>query len=125
MAYDNGSLNSVFAAECRDELLIGAVARGLFCAGKADIRMCIGNVMMGGSVAYADGQTLNVSVGDVGRAYRLRIYTDAGIAYEEIVKSGGDRAVALAVQDRMYYRVEIASEDGGTIIALGQPIWLD
>ena len=125
VAYDNGSLNSVFAAECRDELLIGAVARGLFCAGKADIRMCIGNVMMGGSVAYADGQTLNVSVGDVGRAYRLRIYTDTGIAYEEIVKSGGERAVALAVQDRMYYRVEIASEDGGTIIALGQPIWLD
>ncbi len=126
--YVNGSMSTVYAKECQDALLCKSITNGMFVAGMADIRMAIGNTAMGGDAVYTgNGQTLLVRISDVqygGNQYRVRIYTDKGIACEKILSGKEVNEIALEVQDREFYRVEVASVDGSEIYALSQPIWL-
>jgi hypothetical protein len=50
------------------------------------------------------------------------IHTERGIAYSAPLTPGF--AVALPVQKRSFYRVEVLRERDGSPAAIGNPIWL-
>lgn len=127
--YNNGSLNSVWADECVNEKLTESINSGLFSAGIANIRCAVGDTLMGGTARYTgDGQQFIFSVSDVkmcsSSEYRIRVYTDMGIAFDRVVKSSEVNMFAIELRERGFYRVEVSSKDGSTVYALGQPIWI-
>ena len=127
----NRGLTTVYSKKRFSTNIFKLVRAGDCTAGAVGIRMCIGKTPMGGVVDYEKGQTLSVKVGDFHRdhrpadtVYSLRIYTNRGLAwYKEF--TGEDMAVALPVQRRRYYRVEVWNESDGHVVALSNPIWLN
>ena len=111
--------------------IFNTVRSGNCTAGAVGIQMSIGDVAMGGVATYEEGQTLLVKVQDFHQdrirentVYSARVYTDQGLAWVREF-DGKALQVALPVQKRMYYRVEIYNETDDHIEALGNPIWLD
>ena len=103
---------------------------GNVCAGAVGIKMSIDGTPMGSSVKLTDASTLYIKTDRFHPAYikegdrfKLTVYTDKGVAYETYF-DGSPLSVALKVQDRMYYRVEITDDDN-TYIAISNPVWLD
>lgn len=122
-------LNTVYAELKTDTSVVQNVVKGLFVAGRADIRMCIGDTMMGQTAKYTgSGQKLSVQINSIDECNesqcRIRVYTDRGVAYEKVITKG-KFSFELEVLDREFYRVEIASTNGSSVYALSQPIWLD
>lgn len=108
-----------------------AVRSGNCTAGAVGIQMAIGKTPMGSVAVYQPGQTLLIRVGDyhdswkTDAVYRLNVFTDKGLAYATEFIGAADLQVALPVQKRRFYRVEITCESDGHTAALGNPIWLD
>ena len=94
--------------------------------------MCIGDTPMGGVAAYQPGQQLLVKVEGFHPAHALkdtvfclRVYTDKGLVYAREFTCDQAQTLALSVQPRQYYRVEITNESDNCLVALSNPIWLD
>lgn len=127
----NRGLTAVYAPRHHSTDILNVIRSGDCTAGGVAIRMCIGDAVMGASVAYQPGETLLISVDKFHPAhiepdtvYCLKVYTDRGLAYAREF-DGSKQTLALAVEKRSYYRVEITNESDGDMVALTNPIWLD
>lgn len=127
----NRGLTAVYALRHHSKDIFNVVRSGDCTAGGVAIRMCIGDAVMGSSTAYAPGQKLLVCVDKFHPAhlkpdtvYCLKVYTDRGLAYAREF-DGSEQTLALPVEKRGYYRVEITNESDGDLVALTNPIWLD
>lgn len=85
---------------------------------------------VGSTVKYKDGMTLYVKVEDAhplnydpDTKYRVDIITDEGLAYSAALTM--PFSVAIKVEKRRFYRVEILRESDGSPAAIGNPIWID
>ncbi len=127
----NRGLTAVYAEKHHSREIFQVVRSGDCTAGGVAIRMCIGDAPMGSSTAYVPGQTLLVSVDGFHPAhwqpdtvYCLKVFTDEGLAYAREFAAAPQK-LALPVQKRGYYRVEITNESDGDLVALTNPIWID
>ena len=123
---------TVYATRKHSKEIFDLVRAGDCTAGAWGIQMTIDGCAMGSSLPYRQGQILLIRAGehhDAGwqpdTVYCLKVYTDQGLAYAIEFDGNAGIALALPVQKRSYYRVEITNESDGLIVALGNPIWLD
>lgn len=128
----NRGLTAVYAEKHYSTDIFNVIRSGDCTAGGVAIQMCIDNAPMGSVTAYAPGKTLFVRVEDFHPAHRkentvfcLKVYTDKGLAYAREFDCLEKQELALAVENRMYYRVEITNESDGCLVALSNPIWLE
>lgn len=128
----NKGLTAVYAEKHFSTDIFNAIRSGDCVAGGVAIRMCIGDTPMGGVVTYQPGQQLLVKVEGFHPAHALkdtvfclRVYTDKGLAFAKEFTCDQVQTLALPVQPRKYYRVEITNESDNCLVALSNPIWLD
>ena len=128
----NKGLTAVYAPKHFSTDIFNAIRSGNCVAGGVAIQMCIGDAPMGGVAAYQPGQQLLVKVEGFHPAHALkdtvfclRVYTDKGLAYAREFACDQTQQLALPVQPRQYYRVEITNESDNCLVALSNPIWLD
>ncbi len=131
-AVSNRALTTVYARERKGAAFLREIREGDCTSGAIGIKMCISGVRMGGSIAYRDGLTLNIQVADFyepafrpNTVYAVKVYTDQGLAYASEFDGCGVQNLALAVQKRKYYRVEVTNESDGYVVGISNPIWLD
>ena len=131
-AVSNRALTTVHARERKGAAFLREIREGDCTSGAIGIKMCISGVRMGGSIAYRDGLTLNIQVADwyepafrPNTVYAVKVYTDQGLAYASEFNGRGVQNLALAVQKRKYYRVEVTNESDGYVVGISNPIWLD
>ncbi len=128
----NAALTTVYAPKHHSTDIFNTIRSGDCTAGAIGIKMCIDDCVMGGHLPYRDGQKLLVQLDDFFPAHKkdntvycLRVYTDRGLAYASEFSGEMPQKLALEVQRRAYYRVEITNESDHLIVALSNPIWLD
>lgn len=128
----NNGLTAAYAPKHFSTDIFNAIRSGNCVAGGVAIQMCIGNTPMGGVATYQPGQQLLVKVNGFHPAHArqdtvfcLRVYTERGLAYAREFACDQPQMLALPVQPRQYYRVEITNESDNCIVALSNPIWLD
>ena len=128
----NRGLTAVYAQKHFSTDIFNTIRSGDCVAGGVAIQMCIGDTPMGGVAVYAPGQLLLLKVAGFHPAHALkdtvfclRAYTDQGLAYAKEFTCDQVQALALPVQRRQYYRVEITNESDNCLVALSNPIWLD
>ena len=125
-------LTAVYAPKHHATDIFRVIRSGDCTAGGVAIRMSIDETVMGGVATYAPGKTLYVRVEDfhpnhkkADTVYCLRVYTDQGLAYAREFDCSQSQSLALPVQERQYYRVEITNESDGCLVAMTNPIWLE
>ena len=128
----NKGLTAVYAQKHFSTDIFNMIRSGDCVAGGVAIKMCIGDTPMGGITVYQPGQQLLVKVEGFhpaharkDTAFCLRVYTDRGLAYAREFVCDQMQTLALPVQQRQYYRVEITNESDNCLVALSNPIWLD
>ena len=128
----NKGLTAVYAQKHFSTDIFNAIRSGDCVAGGVAIQMCIGDTPMGGVATYQPGQQLLIKVAGFHPAHALadtvfclRVYTDKGLAYAREFTCDQVQRLALPVQPRQYYRVEITNESDNCLVALSNPIWLD
>ena len=128
----NRAVSTFYTAERSGNTFFEQMRSGDFTVGAFGMQMLIGDTPMGTSVAYRDGLTLALRVGDpflptfsATDAYELRILTDRGVAYASVWDGKAPQRVALQVERRAFYRAEIFDLTKGCRVAIGNPIWLD
>ena len=131
-AVSNRALTTVYARERKGAAFLREIREGDCTSGAIGIKMCISGVRMGSSIAYREGLTLNIQVGDwyepsfrPNTVYAVKVYTDQGLAYASEFDGREVQNLALAVQKRKYYRVEVTNESDGYVVGISNPIWLD
>lgn len=127
----NSGLTALYAAKHHSTEFFNVVRSGDCTAGGVAVRMCIADTPMGGETAYAPDKTLLISVDGFHPAhwkpdtvYCLKVYTNRGLAYAREFQNAPLK-LALDVEKRSYYRVEITNESDGVPVALTNPIWFD
>ena len=128
----NRGLTAVYAPAHSARDIFNVIRSGDCTAGGVAIQMSIDGAGMGSVTDYVPGKTLFVRVAEFHPAHQkentafcLRVYTDRGLAYAREFDCRQPQALALEVQDRLYYRVEITNESDGCLVALSNPIWLE
>jgi len=128
----NRGLTAVYAPRHYSTDIFNVIRSGDCTAGGVAIQMSIDNAPMGSVTEYAPGKTLFVRVAEFHPAHRkdgtvfcLKVYTDKGLAYAREFACHQPQELALPVQSRMYYRVEITNESDGCLVALSNPIWME
>ncbi len=127
----NDGQTTLYAKKPHSRDFFNAIRAGNCTAGSAGIQMAIGDTPMGGALAYKPGLTLQVRAGDYhptwkqDAVYRLNVFTDKGLAYATEFVGATPVQLALFVEKRAFYRVEITNESDGHTATLGNPIWLD
>ncbi len=128
----NCAITTVYAPKHHSTDIFNTIRSGDCTAGAVGIQMSIDDCVMGGHLPYRDGQQLLIKVGHFYPAlkkadtvYCLKVYTDRGLAYASEFNGEMPQELALPVQKRSYYRVEITNESDNLIVALSNPIWLD
>ncbi len=128
----NCALTTVYAPKHHSTDIFNTIRNGDCTAGAVGIQMSIDNCVMGGSLLYRDGQQLLIKISHFYPAlmkpntvYCLKVYTDRGLAYASEFNGEMPQKLAIAVQKRAYYRVEITNESDNLVVALSNPIWLD
>ena len=128
----NRGLTAVYAPAHSARDIFNVIRSGDCTAGGVAIQMSIDGAVMGSVTEYTPGKTLFVRVAEFHPAHQkentafcLRVYTDRGLAYAREFDCRQPQALALEVQDRLYYRVEITNESDGCLVALSNPIWLE
>ena len=131
-AVSNRALTTVYARERKGAAFLREVREGDCTSGAIGIKMCISGVRMGSSITYREGLTLNIQVGDwyepsfrPDTVYAVKVYTDQGLAYASEFDGREVQNLALAVQKRKYYRVEVTNESDGYVVGISNPIWID
>ncbi len=128
----NKGLTAVYAQKHFSTDIFNTIRSGDCVAGGVAIKMSIDDTPMGGVVSYQPGQRLLVKVEGFHPAHAgkdsvfcLRVYTDRGLAYAREFTCDQVQTLALPIQKRQYYRVEITNESDNCLVALSNPIWLD
>lgn len=128
----NRGLTAVYAPKHFSTDIFNVIRSGDCTAGGVAIQMSIDDAPMGSVTDYAPGKILYVRVEDFHPAHRkedtvfcLKVYTDKGLAYAREFDCMEPQALALPVEKRSYYRVEITNESDNCPVALSNPIWLE
>ena len=128
----NRGLTAVYAEKPHSTAIFNRVRSGDCTAGGVAIKASIEENVLGTVAEYASGKNLYVKVEGFHPAhwreetvYSLRVYTEKGLAYAREFDGSTPQQLALAVQKRQYYRVEITNESDGFTVALSNPIWLE
>lgn len=128
----NRGLTAVYAEKHHSTAIFNRVRSGDCTAGGVAIKASIEENVLGTVAEYASGKNLYVKVEGFHPAhwreetvYSLRIYTDQGLAYVREFDGTQPQQLALPVEKRLYYRVEIVNESDGYTLALSNPIWLE
>lgn len=128
----NRGLTAVYAEKQCAADIFNVIRSGDCTAGGVAIQMSIDAAPMGSVTDYTPGKTLYIRVEDFHPAHRkedtvfcLKVYTDKGLAYARQFDCNNMQQLALPVEKRMYYRVEITNESDGCPVALSNPIWLE
>ena len=123
------ALTVIYAEEKSSAGFIKHLSVGDFVCGSVGIKMCMGDVRMGG-VASFEGNRLVVAIDDFHRSvknpehkYRLDIITDAGVVASEEISCEEPYFFALDTEECAFYRAEIFDETQNLRIAIGNPIW--
>ena len=130
-AVTNRCVSTFYSKEKSGRAFFDVMHSGDYTAGAFGIQMCIDGQPMGSTVAYKEGSTLSLRVGDPfapafkgNTVYELRVITDQGLAYASRFNGKEAQTLTLAVQDRKFYRAEVMDVTHGYRIAVGNPIWL-
>lgn len=129
-ARDDGQ-TTLYAKNRHSRDFFREIRQGNCAAGAAGIQMVIGHTPMGGVCPYEEGLTLEIRVGDFHRSwkkdaiYRLKVFTDRGVAYVSEFQGAAPQKLAFPVQKRAFYRLEITNETDEHLVSLSNPIWLD
>ena len=128
----NRGLTAVYAQKHYSTDIFNVIRSGDCTAGGVAIQMSVDDTPMGSVAAYAPGKTLFVRVEDFHPAHRkentvfcMKVYTDKGLAYAREFDCKDMQTLALPVENRLYYRIEITNESDGALVALSNPIWLE
>ncbi len=128
----NTAVATFYSKERHSRTFFKQMRAGNFTAGAVGIQMCVDGQPMGSELSYRDGQVLKIRVGDFfapvlkdNAAYELRVYSDKGLVYSSLFNGKEPQYLAIKVQKRAFYRVEVLDLVSHTRIAAGNPIWLD
>jgi len=126
------ALTTVYARERKGAAYLREIREGDCTSGAIGIKMAIAGARMGSSLPYREGLTLEIAVDDFfenaflpDTVYCLKVYTEKGLAYASEFNGKQPQHLAIAVQQRSYYRVEVTNESDGFIVGISNPIWLD
>jgi len=125
----NDGVNTVYATEKHCSQFVKQLRAGDLNAGFIGIKMCIGGKPVGSEVEYSDDLELHIKVDDChplryqpDETYRVDVISSRGLAYSAPLTV--PFSLALKVQRRKFYRVEIIRESDGSPAAIGNPIWV-
>ena len=128
----NTALSSFYTTEKNGLAFFNQMHSGDFNVGAIGIKMSIDSHPMGSEIDYKEGMKLSLRVGDFfdrqwrkDTVYRLRIFTDKGIAYESDFNGKTDQELQLEVQKRAFYRADIYDMTHECVVAVGNPIWIN
>ena len=128
----NCAQTTVYAPRYHSKDIFQQVRKGDCTAGAVGIQMAINDCVMGECATYRPGQLLLLKIADPhpvavtkDTVWCLRVYTDKGLAYAKEFDGALPVKLALPVQKRNYYRVELTNESDDMLIAISNPIWLE
>lgn len=123
------ALTVIYAEEKSSAGFIKHLSKGDFVCGSVGIKMCIGDVKMGGVASFDSGRLI-VAVDDFHKSvknpehkYRLDLITDAGVIASEEIPCDAPSYFAIDTKKAAFYRAEIFDATTGLRIAIGNPIW--
>ncbi len=127
-AHDH-ALTAIYAEERKNASYISHLREGDFTAGAVGIKMCIGDMKMGGKCGF-DGKRLmlcvgdyHVSVADRVHKYCVKLLSDEGEVFSEEITCTEPAYFAIDVEDKKFYRAEVYDMSHDKLIAIGNPIW--
>lgn len=130
-AVSNRAVSTFYTAERSGNAFFRQMRTGDFTVGGVGIQMCADGAPMGSEVVFRPGMTLTLRIRDFypptfteKTVYRLRIYTDRGVAYEAEFNGREPQKLALEICKRRFYRAEIYDLTHNCLTAVGNPIWL-
>ena len=128
----NTALASFYTERRHSTLFFERMRSGDFNVGSMGIKMCIGDHPMGSEISFKDGMLLSIRVCDYfdrdkkeNTVYSLRVFTDAGLAFESDFDGSEAQELQLEVKPRKFYRVDVYDKTHECIVGIGNPIWLD
>ena len=131
-AVSNGCPSTFYTQKRFHADFLERMRAGDFAAGGVGIQMMIDGAPMGSQIAYREGMSLTLRVGDFhaatwqkNTAYELQIWTDEGLAYASMFNGKEPQELSLEVQKRKYYRVVIEDLTHKYRVCISNPIWLD
>lgn len=123
------ALTTIYAEEHAGAAYLPHLRVGDFVCGGVGMRMCIGDMPMGGRTALA-GKRLVLGIGDFHRTvkitdhqYRVDIITDQGVVHSEEIGCEEPNYIAIDTEDAAFYRAEVFDTSRNLRIAIGNPIW--
>lgn len=124
------ALTTIYAEEHNNKSYLKHLRQGDLICGPVGIRMCIGNVLMGGRTRFGKNR-LTISVGDFHNVvykpqhkFRLDILEgDIVVAHEHFSCDKTEYFSFDLLPDAPFIRAEVFDEDDDLRIAIGNPIW--
>ena len=123
------ALTTIYAEEKKGASYIKHLRLGDFVCGSAGIKMCMGDMQMGGMCDF-EGKRCVIATGDFHRSvknpehtYRLDVISDRGVEFSEEIPCTEPAYFAFDAEDRKFYRTEITDVNQSLRIAIGNPIW--
>lgn len=128
-ATSDEALTTIYAEGRKNKYYLSHLREGDFVCGPVGIRMCIGEMKMGGKCTFG-GKRLVLSVSDFHRSvknpehkYRLDLLDDKGVVFSEEISCEEPAYFALDTKDCKFYRAEVFDVTRNLRIAIGNPIW--
>lgn len=127
-AHDH-ALTAIYAEEKKNASYISHLREGDFTAGAVGMKMCIGDMKMGGMCDF-DSKKLVLCVGDFHRSvkdsthkYLVKLLSDEGEVLSAEIGCDEPSYFAIDVSDKKFYRAEVYDLSHDKLIAIGNPIW--
>lgn len=128
----NDTVATFYTKERSGRTFFDTMKRGDFSVGAVGIKMAVDGKPIGSELAWREGMILEIRLDDFYRhewkpetAYRVRVISDRGVAYESTYNGKLPQTLALRAEKRKFYRVEIFDLTHGYIVGHSNPIWLD
>ncbi|HEY8464785.1 MAG TPA: CehA/McbA family metallohydrolase [Bacillota bacterium] len=121
--------NNVLVSEKTEKGILEGLAAGRnFVTLQADgpvISMKCGDTLMGGTVAYKEGQTVNITINNLASGALIKVYTAAGLAFTDTYTATDKSPYVkeVATKDIKFCRVEVWSDEK-TLCAYSNPIYI-
>lgn len=121
------SFNNVYVTEKSQAAILEALKAGRnFITGRPDgaqIWMECDGVIMGGTVPYREGQSMQIRITNVDPGMILRVYSDKGLHLERVHEQGGSFNLQLDTSLVKFFRVELWSS-AEVIYGFSNPIFI-
>lgn len=126
---EDTALTCIYSEDKKNAAYLAHLREGDCVCGSVGIRMCVGDVKMGGKGGF-DGKRLVICVDDFHRSvrnpehrYRLDLLDDKGVVFSGAVSCEVPNWFAMDAGKSRFYRAEVVDENLNLRIALGNPIW--